>query len=226
MEAEKSFDQMMNKKTFWQFVGRQEELKRFDEIIQKQNFSAILLTGSAGIGKSSLLRHFGELEAHKGHWVHYLSLDSVRGATELDLFLAESLSSGRRLIGKEINLWKELLQSNQAINDVLLPLLEYSSEPDSLNRIVNSLDLIAQQIPEQQRLVLIFDGIDATENIEQTVYYLERLFKAFSKNAKIRLIFSGRHLSILDRLTRYHSLYRIELSGFSTDSISVSCQNL
>jgi len=132
--------------------------------------------------------------------------------------VAEALSSGKYLIGKETNSWKDLLQSNQKITDQLLPLLEYSSEFDTTNSLKSIVDLITQQIPNENRLIIVFDEVDASENIERAVSFLESLIRAFASNTKIKLIFSSRPLSILERLNRYHNLSVLNLDGFSIHS--------
>ncbi len=200
------------------FVDRQQELNHFEEFLQKPNFSALLVSGEGGMGKTYMLKHFCEIAAEQGHWVHFLSLQTFRGTgtTELSYLFAESLSSGKYLVGKEPNLWKDLLQSNQKIANQLLPLIEYPSEFDTSDNLKDIIELITKQIPDKKQLVIVFDEIDASQNAERAVLFLESLIKALSNSTKIKLVFSSRPFSYLDRLGRYHNLSRLPLSGFSS----------
>lgn len=83
------------------FVGREDELDVLETFLHQPNFSALLLTADGGVGKTALLRHFSKQAALDGHWVHFLDLYNLRGATSPSYFLAESLSSGKHLIGKD-----------------------------------------------------------------------------------------------------------------------------
>lgn len=202
-----------------QFIDRQSELVNFKAFLQKPHFSAILVKGAPGIGKTYMLRHFSEIASNEGHWVHFLSLQTFRGSTELDYLIAEALSSGKYLIGKETNSWKELLQSNPQINTQLLPLLEYSSKLDATKSLEGIVGLITQQIPAESQLIIVFDEIDAAEDVERAVLFLESLFRSLSSNAKTKLVFSSRPLSSLERLSRYHNLSIVNLDGFSIHSV-------
>jgi ATP-dependent Clp protease ATP-binding subunit ClpA len=62
MKTVKSIDQFIDNKLLMQFVGRQEELARFDELLEKPYFSAVLLTGAPGIGKSYPIRNHQNLK--------------------------------------------------------------------------------------------------------------------------------------------------------------------
>lgn len=199
------------------FIDRQQELRYFEEFLQKPNFSALLVSGVGGMGKTYMLKHFCEIAAEQGHWIHFLSLQTFRGTgtTELSYLFAESLSSGKYLIGKEPNLWKDLLQSDQKIVNQLLPLIEYPSEFDTSNKLKDIIELITKQIPNEKQLVIVFDEIEASQNAERAVLFLESLIKTLSNSTKIKLVFSSRPFPYLDRLGRYHNLSRFALSGFS-----------
>jgi len=201
------------------FIDRRDELDYFEEFLLRLNFSTLLVTGSGGIGKTYMLRRFSEIAAEKGHWIHFLSLHAFRGVTELSYLIAEALSSGKYLVGKEANSWKDLLQSDQKISNQLLPLIGYSLELDTTDNLKSVVDLITQQIPNGKKLIFVFDAIDASENIEGAVLFLESLIRAFANNAKIKLIFSSRQFPNLERLNRYPNLIEMPLGGFSTHAV-------
>ncbi|HMR98324.1 MAG TPA: ATP-binding protein [Anaerolineales bacterium] len=202
-----------------QFIDRQNELHYFEEFLRKPDFSALLVSGLGGVGKTYMLRHFCEIAADNGHWIHFLPLYTFRGTTELSYLFAEALSSGQYLIGNEINSWKNLLQSSQKISDELLPLIEYPSEANTTKNLKSVVDLITQQIPNGKQLIIVFDALDASENIDRSVSFLEFLIRALANNAKIKLIFSSRPIPNLGRLNRYHNLSTISLNGFSIESV-------
>jgi len=200
------------------FINRKQELDFLEKFLRKPNFSALLVRGEPGMGKTYMLEHFSKIAAEDGHWIHYLSIDRFQEITEVNYLFAEALSSGKFLVGKETNAWKDLLQSNPKIGNQLVPLLEYSSETDVSNSLKSIVDLITQQIPDKNQLIIVFDDITLSENTDRTVLFLESLIRAFSSNAKIKLIFSSRPLSILERLLRHHNLSALNLGEFSITS--------
>jgi energy-coupling factor transporter ATP-binding protein EcfA2 len=201
------------------FVNRQRELDLLNAFLKKSEFSAILLKGASGIGKTYLLKHFGEIVAKDGHWVHYISASSFRGSTELSYIVAQELTSGKDIIGRNPNDWKDLIQPNSSIITDLDYLYENPSAPDIIFRLKSVLDFATQRILETQKIVIIFDEIGAATNVEKAVLFLETLLQLISKNTQIKLIFSSRQISIVDRLKTYHNLSTINLDGFSNDSI-------
>lgn len=201
------------------FINRKQELDYFGNFLQRPSFSALLVRGTAGIGKTYMLRHFSEMAAEEGHWIHYLPLYAFRGSTEFGYLVAQFLSSGEYLVGKDPNSWKELLQSDPEINNLFISLLEYSRGVDTTRWLRSIVDLISQKILTDKQLVIVFDEIDAAENTERAVAFLESLVKSFSNIDKVKLIFAGRSSSSLRRLDRYTRLNVLNLDEFSVQDV-------
>jgi hypothetical protein len=201
------------------FINRKQELDYLGNFLQRPSFSAVLVRGAAGLGKTYMLRHFSEMAAEEGHWIHYLPLYALRGSTEFGYLVAEFLSSGQYLVGKDPNSWKELLQSDPEINNLFLSLLEYSRGVDTTRWLRSIVDLISQKFLTDKQLVIVFDEIEATENTERTVAFLESLVRSFSNIDKVKLIFAGRSSSSLRRLERYTRLNVLNLDEFSVSEV-------
>lgn len=194
------------------FINRTHELSQLTSYLHNPDHTAMLITGVGGIGKSALLNKFAEVAAKEGHWVHYIKLREVFGAEGLMNQIIETLSSGSRLIDKDLNQWKSLLTRTPQIADAISRLLRYPSAENSLQILERILHSIEARL-HQEKLILIFDGLDELQFPERSLSLFNKLLDVTSE--VIKFIFSSRDMSLLNQLTRFPNVYVLKLGDLT-----------
>ena len=124
------------------FYGRGDELERLDEILKKQDYSCIFITGMGGIGKSSFVRRYLGSHAKQFDTILFVDYkDSIEETIADDrnikintLRQEESGSSVQDYFFKKIEKLRELISDKKAI----LVIDNYTGEPDEGLRVLLS----------------------------------------------------------------------------------------
>ncbi len=147
------------------FVGREYELKQFEEVLLNPRGQAVLVVGQAGMGKTWLVNRMAEVAA--GHappkcgWVRYEvtprdSADSTMALMMDNAFEAAQLEV-RSFVGtkRRLEQWRGLLNVIN-IGDLVMSLRQ-DAQPDTREQFVERLELISKWMPANRRAIFVID---------------------------------------------------------------------
>ena len=185
LEREISEHEAYQSKLCQEYVGREQDFKRLDEHAFGDAPPLVIL-GPSGIGKSALL----------ANWAKKYQLENPQDKVILYFVGSTNYSSD----------WKAMLR--KVMSEILLTHsieMEIPEEPADLRGAFSDL---LQRIPENQRLVLILDGIDQLEDRDAA---LDLLWLPQKISENIRLFIStlqGRSLTEMEN--RKWLMYRLD----------------
>jgi len=196
----------MGVKTERLFVGREQELNQFKEVLRDPSGQAVFVIGDEGMGKSLLLARMARESA--GHpellcgFVNYeitpvksanaLMEEMMHHALEAACFSVDSSVPPKPYPGKWLSFFHKILPEVESPAE-LSPVLRYEPNEDIQQQFLERLDILSRRMPEKGRGIFFIDA--GRKSPEQS----DEVWAEILKNLppKIKFVFAQRPYDVL-----------------------------